>query len=178
MAKARMAMVRVRRNRVRYVVISPCCALLVAEMRGVLREVLALGPNFSSQVWSIIWLAIFCPSSKPSLGGSRWITVGKNANIFEKWCGSSFGVGWYCLLVKEASSRAMRSPKSVTARAASLRRGGIVRMGVLIGRRFEVINNPVKILPQASRLMGLIRAESFSLIGARGRHRGCPKETK
>lgn len=48
---------RVRRKRARYVLIIPCWALLVVVIRGILSVAVALGPVFSNQVWSIIWLA-------------------------------------------------------------------------------------------------------------------------
>lgn len=84
----------------------------------------------------------------------------------------------YCLFVRDASSRAIRRPVTVTAKAASLRRGGIVMTGVLRGRMLEVIKRPAMMLPQAKRLIGLITARLFSLIGERGLNRGCPIETK
>lgn len=37
---------------------APCWVLLVVVMRGVFIEVIAFGPDFSSQAWSIIWVAI------------------------------------------------------------------------------------------------------------------------
>jgi len=66
----------------------------------------------------------------------------------------------------------------VTARAASLRRGGMDMIGVFRGVIFEVISNPAMILPHASRLSGLISAGLFSLIGERGLNRGWPIGTK
>lgn len=45
--------------------------LLVAEAKGILDDEIALGPVFSSQVWSTIWLAIDWPRSKPSFGARR-----------------------------------------------------------------------------------------------------------
>ena len=36
----------------------PCWALLVVVIRGILEDIRALGPTFSSQVWSISWLAM------------------------------------------------------------------------------------------------------------------------
>lgn len=60
----------------------------------------------------------------------------------------------------------------VTIRAANLRRGGIVITGVFIGRMFEVIKRPAIMLPHASRLMGLITAELFSLMGDKELKRG------
>lgn len=83
-----------------------------------------------------------------------------------------------CLFVKDASSRAINSPKMVTTRAASLRRGGIVMTGVFKGIMFEVIRRPATMLPQANRLIGLITAGLFSLIGDMGLNRGWPMETK
>lgn len=83
-----------------------------------------------------------------------------------------------CLLVREASSRAIKSPVMVTARAANLRRGGMVITGVLERGKFEVRISPATILPQASRLMGLITAGLFSLMGDSGEKRGYPIETK
>lgn len=44
------------------------------------------------------------------------------------------GVILNCLLVREASSRAIKRPEIETTRAASLRAGGIVMTGVFIGR--------------------------------------------
>lgn len=82
------------------------------------------------------------------------------------------------MLVREASSIAMRRPAIVTARAASLRRGGIVMIGVFRGRMFDVIKRPATMLPTARRFKGLITAGLFSLMGERGLNRGCPIETK
>lgn len=60
-----------RRNRVRYVLIIPCCVLLVVVIRGIFDEEIALGPTFSSQVWSISWLASVCPKTRFSFGVNR-----------------------------------------------------------------------------------------------------------
>lgn len=54
----------------------------------------------------------------------------------------------------------------------------MVMIGVLIGRIFEVIRRPAKMLPQARRLIGLIVVGSFSLMGERGLNRGWPRDTK
>lgn len=83
-----------------------------------------------------------------------------------------------CLFVREASSRAVSNPVMVTNRAASFSSGGMVMIGVFEGRRLEVIRSPAMMLPQASRLMGLMTAELFSLMGGRGLKRGWPIETK
>lgn len=109
---------------------------------------------------------------------SRWTIAGKKPSIFEKWCVVSVGVGLNCLFVKEASSRAIRSPVIVTARAASLRSRGIDITGVFRGSMLEVIKRPAIMLPQARRLMGLMTVGLFSLMGERGLNRGCPMETK
>lgn len=66
-----MASARVSRKRVRYVLIIPCWMLLVVEARGRVALDTALGPVFSSQVWSTIWLAMVCPSTKLSFGERR-----------------------------------------------------------------------------------------------------------
>jgi len=54
----------------------------------------------------------------------------------------------------------------------------MVMMGVLRGVMLEVIIRPATMLPQASRLIGLITAGLFSLIGERAGKRGWPIETK
>lgn len=84
----------------------------------------------------------------------------------------------YCLFVREAISRARRNPRIVTARAANFRRGGMDIIGVLKGRALDVIRSPAIMLPHASRLIGLITAGLFSLIGERELNRGCPIDTK
>lgn len=83
-----------------------------------------------------------------------------------------------CFDVIVASSIATRKPVMVTMRAASFREGGMVIIGVLEGRKLEVIIRPAVMLPHASRLIGLITAGLFSLIGERGRNRGPPIVTK
>lgn len=175
---SRVARARVSRKKVRYVLIMPCWELLVVVIRGILSEAVALGPVFSSQVKSIIWLAIVWPRVRLSLGSSRWMIVGKKPSMLEKWWGISFGVGLNCLLVKDASSSAKRRPRMVTMRAASFRSGGMVMTGVFRGVMFEVIKRPAIILPQARRLMGLITVGLFSLMGESVLNRGWPMDTK
>lgn len=87
-------------------------------------------------------------------------------------------MGENCLLVREASSRAISTPRIVTAKAASFRMGGIVITGVFRGRMLDVIRRPAMMLPQASRLMGLITAGLFSLMGESALNRGWPITTK
>lgn len=146
--------------------------------RGMFIEVIALGPVFSNQVWSTIWAAMVCPRMRFSLGGRRWIIAGKNPSMLEKWCIGKLGVVLNCLLVSEASSRAVRTPIIVTARAASFRIGGIDITGVFRGIMLEVIKRPAMMLPQARRLIGLITVGLFSLIGDSGLNRGWPMDTK
>lgn len=83
-----------------------------------------------------------------------------------------------CLLVIDASSKAVIRPRMVTISALSFKLGCMVIMGVFRGVMLDVMRRPAIILPQASRLMGLITAGLFSLMGERGRKRGCPIETK
>lgn len=104
--------------------------------------------------------------------------AGKNPSMFEKLWGRILGVGLNCLFVSWASSRAVNRPIRVTSSAASLRVVGIVIIGVLGITMFEVISRPARMLPQASRLIGLMTAGLFSLIGDRGLNRGCPIVTK
>lgn len=119
-----------------------------------------------------------CPKVKFSLGVNRWMIAGKNPSMLEKLCVIRLGVVLNCLLVSDASSNAMIRPKMVTRRAASFKWVGIVITGVLVGRKFEVISSPAMMLPQASRLIGLITDGLFSLMGAVVVKRGCPMETK
>lgn len=109
---------------------------------------------------------------------SRCTVAGKYPSIFEKLCRGRIGVVLNCFDVIDASSIATRRPVIVTAKAASLRAKGIVMIGVFEGRKLAVMIRPAMMLPQASRLMGLITAGSFSLIGDRGRNRGVPMVTK
>lgn len=83
-----------------------------------------------------------------------------------------------CLLVSEASSRAVSRPRMVTISALNFSEGCMVIMGVFRGVMLEVIIRPAIMLPQASRLIGLITAGSFSLIGESAGKRGWPIETK
>lgn len=108
----------------------------------------------------------------------RCTIIGKNPSMFEKWWVGRFGAGLNCLVVRDASSRARRRPIMVRMRAASLSEEGMVITGVFSGIMFEVISRPATMLPQASRLIGLITAGVFSLIGESGLNRGCPMDTK
>ena len=88
------------------------------------------------------------------------------------------GVVLSCFDVCVASSRATMRPRIETVRAASFNAGGIVITGVFAGEMFEVIRRPAIMLPQANRLIGLITAGLFSLMGERAVNRGCPIDTK
>lgn len=81
-------------------------------------------------------------------------------------------MGVSCLFVRDASSRAVKSPRIVTVSAASLEDVAIVIMGVLRGVILLVRISPATILPPANRLIGLITAGLFSLIGDRALNRG------
>lgn len=63
----------------------PRWMLLVAITRRVWAIVNSFGPDFSDQVWSIVWLAIVCPRRRLTLGRERWMIEGKNPSILEKW---------------------------------------------------------------------------------------------
>lgn len=152
--------------------------LLVVVTRGLFRETSALGIIFSSHVWSTVCDAIIWPRVRLTCGVIRWIVAGKKPSMLEKWWAGRTGVCLNCLLVRDASSSANRRPRAVTVRAISFRLVGIVITGVLRGRMLEVISKPAMMLPQASRLIGLITAGLFSLIGDSELNRGWPMETK
>ena len=65
-------------------------------------------------------------------------------------------------------SRARAIPRAVTTRAVILMDIGMVIVGVFVGMMNEVMRNPARILPRASRVMGEVTAGSFSFIGVRG----------
>lgn len=167
------------KNRARYVLIRPRWVLLVVVIRGVLTEAAALGPTFSSQVWSVIWEAISWPKPNVSFGERRWMIGGKNPSRFEKrWVGRLVA-GFSSWPVKFPRSRANKKPNRVTAKAAVFTSSGMVISGVFRGVIFEVINKPARMLPQARRLIGLVMAGSVSFIWKMDRGvRGFPRATK
>lgn len=67
---------KVIRKKVRKVLIAPFWALLVVVIRGVDRDVMALGPIFSIQLKSTICVAIRWPRISEAFVGSRWATAG------------------------------------------------------------------------------------------------------
>lgn len=103
---------------------------------------------------------------------------GKNPSIFEKLCIVRLGVILICLEVAVTKARAIMRPTIVTASAAIFIEGGMVMIGVLDGRKFEVMSRPAIMLPQARRSMGAVTAGWFSLIGDSGVNRGEPMVTK
>lgn len=157
---------------------SPCCGSLIILIIGICALATPFGPRFSSHVWSTSCVAAVCPRERLSLGNVRWKIAGKKASMLEKLWGAVFGLVMVCLLVKLARSMAIISPEMVTIRALSLSVCGMVIMGVFFGIKFETIIRPAIILPHASRLIGLITKGLFSLMGERGRNRGCPIEAK
>lgn len=82
------------------------------------------------------------------------------------------GEGLNCFEVRDASSRAKRRPSTETIRAASFNKGGIDITGVFRGIMLDVSTSPARILPQARRLIGLMTAGLFSLIGENELNRG------
>lgn len=70
--------------------------------------------------------------------------------------------------VRLLSSRAIAKPKIVMSRAVSFRYQGIVRTWMLVGGILSEIRKPAIILPNARRLIGLMRSGLFSLMVIRG----------
>lgn len=69
------------------------------------------------------------------------------------------------LWVRFSSSNASMMPRIVTMIAAIFVIIGMVIGGVFVGRMLDVIRRPAITLPNASRVMGLVTAGEFSLIG-------------
>lgn len=78
------------------------------------------------------------------------------------------GLNGIRLLVSLLSSRAIVKPRIVTRIAVVFRYIGIVIMNVLVVGKLWVMKNPKIMLPQASRLMGLISCGIFSCINIIG----------
>lgn len=70
--------------------------------------------------------------------------------------------------VKLLSSKAMAKPRIEMDKAVIFMYQGIVRIWMLVGGMFSEMRNPARILPSASRLIGLIRFGLFSFIVIRG----------
>lgn len=66
--------------------------------------------------------------------------------------------------VRLLSSRAIAKPRIEISKAVSLIYQGIVRTGMFVGGILSEIRKPAKILPNASRLMGLMRSGLLSSI--------------
>lgn len=101
----------------------------------------------------------------------------KYPRLLEKRCNGPPGRLSDCLLAKRTRCRAIRTPMIVTRRAAIFTEVGMVSTGVLGAVVAERRKRPVTMLPQASRLIGLITAGLFSLIGEEGLNRGYPQDT-
>lgn len=70
------------------------------------------------------------------------------------------------------------SPRIVAVMAESLACQGIVRIWVSRGGKLKKIMNPARILPNAKRLIGLIKLGLFSFMEMSGVYRGLVMETK
>lgn len=68
------------------------------------------------------------------------------------------GVILICLEEVVVSVRARIRPKIVTISAVNLRDGGMVIIGVLVGKKFRVMISPAIMLPQARRSIGAVIA--------------------
>lgn len=66
------------------------------------------------------------------------------------------------------SSSASRIPIMVTMRAAVFVIIGMVIGGVFVGKMLDVMRRPAMMLPNASRVIGLVIVGEFSLIGVMG----------
>lgn len=76
------------------------------------------------------------------------------------------------------SSKASKNPRIETNSAVVFRYHGIVRIGTLVGGMLCEIKNPARMLPNARRLIGLIKFGLFSLIEIIGGNRGFVMTTK
>ena len=83
-----------------------------------------------------------------------------------------------CCLLFNTRCKAIKRPIIVTIKADNFIIGVITMIGVLVGDMFMVINRPAKILPHASRLIGLITSAGVSSIGRRGAMRVVLRETR
>lgn len=68
------------------------------------------------------------------------------------------------MLVKLLSSSAIANPAMVIVRAVIFKYHGMVITCTVVGGMLYEMKNPAKILPSASRLIGLISSGSFSLM--------------
>lgn len=93
--------------------------------------------------------------------------------MLEKLWAILFGVSFICFVVRLASSTAAASPIIVTIRALAFSEKGMVIIGVFVGGKLLIMIEPAMMLPQASRLMGLITSGLFSFNGDRAENRGC-----
>lgn len=78
------------------------------------------------------------------------------------------GFGIERFRVRLLSSRAKVNPRIEMSRAVVFKYQGMVRIWMLVGGMLDEIRNPAIMLPNARRLMGLIRSGLFSFIIIRG----------
>lgn len=93
----------------------------------------------------------------------RWIIDGKYPRAVENDIGLEV-VFIEKFRVKLLSSRAIAKPRIEISRAVIFRYQGIVSIGTLVGGMLSEMRKPAKMLPSASRLMGLIRSGLLSSI--------------
>ena len=112
-------------------------------------------------------MAIFCPLISKLVELRRCVRGLKYPSEMEKveaWLRLGEVIAW----VKLESSRARIRPRAVTVIAANLVSVGMVIGGVFTGRMKDVMSRPIIMLPAARRVMGLMTAGLFSLIGVVG----------
>lgn len=85
-----------------------------------------------------------------------------------------FCFGLVRVWVKLVISNARMMPRTVMVRAAVFVVIGMVMGGVLFGRIYDVMSEPAKMLPRASRVMGLMILGLFSFMGVMTVVRVCP----
>lgn len=122
------------------------------------------GPSFLYQNRSMRCKAIFCPVSSAFMGVMRWVSRLKYPKEEEKFR-QLFCFGCVRVWAMFDSSRARRAPRMVTIMAAVFVMMGMVIGGVFVGGMKDVISRPARMLPKASRVMGLMIVGLFSLIG-------------
>lgn len=82
------------------------------------------------------------------------------------------------LLVKLFRSSAIANPAMVTISAVVFRYHGIVITWMVVGGMLYEMKKPARMLPSASRLIGLVSNGSFSLMVIVGGKRGLDIRTK
>lgn len=131
------------------------------------------GPRILYQERSIRCEAMFCPPPRRLDMVKRWVRGLKYPRDVEKFEKAVCFVRMRVWAIFEIS-RAKAIPRAVTTRAVILMDVGMVIVGVFVGMMNEVMRNPARMLPRASRVMGEVTAGSFSFIGVRGEIRTKP----